>query len=200
MSATSVKIDQIVRSVLHPTLKREGFRKSARTFRRVIANCTQIVNIQGSWTNYADQGQFTINLGVYFPEAARLDGTFPVKEHPLESDCLIRERIGFLMPAHRDYWWMLDVTTDVDWVAQDITDNWIIYGKPWLEDKSTYEGAKQFALQRKLPYWASIFCLLQGDGGYANKYFNVAIEEAFQEKNNPLYLHLIEWGHSQGLV
>jgi len=113
MSIISEKIDHIIRIGLHPILKKEGFLKSSRTFRRALTNCIQLTNVQGSWNNYKDQGQFTVNLAVYFPEAAKSHSLFQVTDRPVESDCIVRQRIGYLIPVRRDYWWEIDSSSDL---------------------------------------------------------------------------------------
>jgi hypothetical protein len=200
MSATSEKIDYIIRSGIHSTLKQEGFLKSARTFRRVLTNCTQITNVQGSWTNYGGQGQFTINLAVYFPDAARLDGLSRITEHPLETDCIVNQRIGHLMPIQRDYWWKVDSTSNLDEITKDVVSAWLNYGKPWLENCSTPEGTMRFILLRKNPYWASVFSLMHGNHENAKLYLDEAISKASQSPDKFAYSRLQDWGRSQGLV
>ncbi len=200
MSATSEKIDYIIRSGLHSTLKHEGFLKSAHTFRRVLPICTQKTNIQGSWTNYGDHGQFTINLAVYFPDAAHLDGLFRVTEHPLEYDCIINQRIGHLMPVRGDYWWNLNSSSNLDEIAEDVNAAWENYGKSWLENCSTYDGAIQFVLSRKTPYWASVFSLMQGNRENAKRFLDEAIGSASRSPDKHIYSRLQDWGRAQGLL
>ena len=198
MSITSEKIDYIIKVGVHPALKREGFLKSARTFRRARTNCIQIINVQGSWTNYNDEGQFTINLAVYFPEAARLHGLFRITDRPSESDCMVNQRIGHLMPAQRDYWWKFDSKSDLDKNAEEVVSACLNYGIPWLDEHSTIEGAIQFALSRNTPYWAAIFALLLENRESAKRYLVEAIGKA--SPNPQLQSRLEDWGRSNGLV
>ncbi|SRR5258706_2804968 len=198
MSITSEKIDHIVKIGIHPLLKQEGFLKSSRTFRRSHINYVQIINVQGSWTNYNDKGQFTVNLAVYFPEAAKIHGSFRITNHPLESDCMVNQRIGFLMPIHRDYWWDFDFKSNLDTVAQEVVLACIDYGLPWLDEHSTLEGAIKFALSRKTPYWASIFSLALENRENAKQYLSEAILKASQNPSHKSWLE--NWGRSNGLV
>lgn len=196
MSVISQKIDHAIRIGLHPTLKQAGFSKSSRTFRRTLTNCIQITNVQGSWTNQGDQGRFTINLAVYFPEAVKLEGIFQITDRPLESDCLVRQRIGHLMPIQKDYWWEVDSNSNLEEIAVDIAVAWNDYGKPWLEKLSTPEAALQFSLSHKMPYWASIFSLILGNREAAQSY----LSEAFTTSTIPEFtLRLKVWGQRQGL-
>ncbi|MFT3894066.1 MAG: DUF4304 domain-containing protein [Anaerolineales bacterium] len=198
MSITSEKIDYIIKVGIQPILKREGFKKSSRTFRRSRAGCVQIINIQGSWTNYGDSGQFTINLGVYYPEAAKLHGSFHVTDHPLESNCIVNERIGHLMPVQRDYWWNFDANSDLNKIGQEVVSVCTNYGLPWLDAHSTLAGALQFSLSRKYPFWAAIFSLLLDNRETAKQYLSEAIMEVSQKPS--LQSQLEDWGRSKGLV
>ena len=197
MSIISEKIDYIIRMGPHPTLKKEGFLKSSRTFRRAITNCIQITNVQGSWNNYKDQGQFTVNLAVCFPEAAKLQGLFQVTDRPVESDCIVRQQIGNLMPVRKDYWWKIDSNSNLDKIAKEVTSAWLKYGKSWLDEYSTLEGALRFSSSRMTPYWTSIFSLTLGSKENVPHYLSEAITEAAQ---NPGFTsRLKEWGRSKGL-
>jgi hypothetical protein len=198
MSITSEKINYIIRVGLHPALKGEGFIKSARTFRRTRPNCTQIVNIQGRWTNYKEEGQFTINLGVYYPEAARLHGQFKITHRPSFLDCMLHQRIGVLMPIRRDYWWDFDSKSDLDNIAKDVVVACMDFGLPWLEELSIFEGAIQFSRSLKIPFLAAIFSLLIEDRENAKKYLVDAIEKA--SPNLRFQTQMEKWGRSKGLI
>jgi hypothetical protein len=182
---------------LHPILKHEGFQKSARTYRRNLDGCIQIINIQGSSWNSGDQGRFTINLAVYYPEAARIDGFSRLTDRPVESDCLVRQRIGLLMPDRNDFWWAFDADSDLDKIAREVSSAWTTYGKPWLAECSTPDGAFRFILSLKNPYWASIFSLMQGNRETAKNYLAEAV---IQARNPHLYSRLQDWGRLNGLV
>lgn len=198
MSKTSEQIDYVVKVGMHPPLKREGFLKSSRTFRRSRTGCIQIVNVQGSWTNHDDEGQFTVNLAVYFPEAAKIHGSFQITDRPSASDCMVTQRIGHLMPAQRDYWWSFDSKSDLDKIAQEVSSACVKYGLPWLDEHSTIEGAIKFSLSRKTPYWAAIFSLLLNNREDAKQYLLEAIAKASQNTSHKSWLEV--WGRSNGLV
>ena len=198
MNKTSEKIDYIIKVGVHPALKSEGFLKTSRTFRRSRVDCVQIINIQGSWTNYDNKGQFTVNLAVYFPEAAKVHGSFRITDRPIASDCIVNQRIGHLMPAQRDYWWDFDSKSDLDKIAQEVGSACVKYGLPWLDEYSTIEGAIKFSLSRKTPYWAAIFSLLLDNRENAQQYLSEAIAKASQNPNHKSWLEV--WGRSHGLI
>lgn len=196
MSEARALIDQIVRESVHPALKARGFRRVGRNFRRNSEGLTQIVNLQASQWNHGDRGQFTLNLGVYFPKAAELHGVFVVTEKPLEPDCLIRMRIGHLLPCASDYWWDVDSATDSDRLGREVASVVIDVALPWLEDASTLEGALRYCAMRGNFWFHTIFALAAGERAMAESSFRRAIETAghgeFRER-------LLYWGRKHGL-
>ena len=198
MSITSEKIDLIIKAGLHPALKKMGFQRNAHTFRRARENCIQLINVQGSWTNFQDQGQFTINLGVYFQEAARIHGLYRVTNRPVISDCMVHERIGNLMPDLRDFWWKFDSQSDFDELGKQVTTSCLDYGILWLEKYATTEGAISYAQGKGIPYWAAVFSIIQGDLENAEKYLVAAIEKNAANLRHKSYLE--SWGRAYGLI
>ena len=98
MSEVARRIDEVIRTGLAPALKAQGYKKAARTFRRREPGHTLVVNVQGSsWNSDAD-GSFTLNLGVYFPTVVPFLDWMRAVERPTEPDCVVRQRIGFVMP------------------------------------------------------------------------------------------------------
>jgi len=53
------------------------------------------------------QGKFTVNIGIYVPEIARLQYGAEAPPFVQEPTCCIRRRLGTLGPSHRDLWWTL---------------------------------------------------------------------------------------------
>ncbi len=104
---------------LKPFLKGLGFRTRGRTFNRATADgLTQVINLQmgasdppgttyipGLRENF--HGWFTINLGVYIPEVARLHGGGEARGFVRDFHCCVRERIGNVGPEKRDSWWRI---------------------------------------------------------------------------------------------
>lgn len=138
-------IDEIIRTGLGPVLKAEGFRKAARTFRHTdTSDATKIVNIQASQWGTAEDGQFTINLGVYFPVVAVLHDIYPERDSPRACDCLVQERIGSLMPIGQDFWWQVTSTSNIEQLADEIVFVWHQCAKPWLDRHSELAAAQEF--------------------------------------------------------
>jgi hypothetical protein len=118
------KVDQ-VQAALHDKLRGLGFRKQARTFNRTTEDgLMQVVNVQMGahdppGTTYIPglrenlYGWFTVNLGVYVPEVARLHGGGEAKGFVREYHCCVRDRLGPLGPERKDLWWRNDAVEEV---------------------------------------------------------------------------------------
>ena len=198
MSEIAKRIDELVSISLAPVLKRAGYRKIARTFRRSQHRCIQVTNVQGTWTNRGLDGKFTINLGVYFPEAAKLHGEFRVTDTPSESDCIVSERIGKVMPAGHDHWWKLTETTNIRALGDEVAAAWSQYGEPWLVAHTDPAQARAFMLQLGSPFWGAIFSLLLEDHAEALRLLGKAIDDV--QDRPDLLADLRKWGKKRGLV
>jgi len=69
--------------------------------------------------------------------AALLFGTDPMPVNPKESRCLLRARVGLLMPEHRDHWWSVTSETDGDSMSEELATVCSSYVLPWLEQFKT---------------------------------------------------------------
>jgi hypothetical protein len=100
-------------------LKQSVFRSRARAFNRISSDGlthvidfqmgrfdppgTQYVGFRKNW-----YGKFTVNLGIYVPEVARLINVGGERRFVREYDCCIRTRLGSLGPEASDMWWDLE--------------------------------------------------------------------------------------------
>jgi hypothetical protein len=143
VSNISQSIDEIINLGPGPLLKTYGFSKSGRTFHRKSGNAWQVVNVQASTSNTGVNSKFTINLGVYHPAIAELAGKSIQTEKPKEYECIVRERIGKLLPTKLDYWWEITPATNLEYVAQTISSIIKELGIPWLEVHSSIQQIAQ---------------------------------------------------------
>ena len=155
MSEIGNRIDAYVRLALAQELKREGYRRSGRTFHSVGVDATRVVNMQASQGDAGDDGRLTLNLGVYLPAIAELlrgGRSIPVRLAPIvvdahgnaqltgerrtslpkEYQCTTRTCIGLLLPILGDRWWEIDRGTDIAALSEELAATWTSYGKPWL--------------------------------------------------------------------
>ena len=171
-------IDTIINYRLKQLLKEEGYRKTARTFKYRGDDFVRIVNVQASPWNSSNDGKFTVNLGIYFPKLAEIHDFMEVKQNPTESDCLVHERIGFLMPVKRDFWWPVKNTSSAAKLGDELAESWLGYGKPWIDRHSNLREARQFYLDRyHFPYIVSMMSVVLGDLEMATQMANKVIAD-----------------------
>ena len=178
-------LDSLILAAVVPVLKRSGFRKDGRTFRLSQGRCVQVVNVQTSSWNSASELTFTLNLGVFYPEALELQR--PVirwkcaPSGPEEHECHARTRIGQLKPKNPyDTWWT--VTDGQAWgaVGEEVGTLLRDQGMPWLETMSDLEKARD-AAKFVQPFARMALALLSGDPTKAQKLVNQELRERVTE-------------------
>ena len=132
MSEIAKAIDTVIGLGFAEALKRDGYRKRGRTWLYLGEGFTRVVNVQGSSSNIGSTGNFTINLGVYFPEVERIAGRDLWGNSLNVWVCTIRCRLGEHMPPAHDKWWEINDRSDLQAIANDIVNAWEKYGKPWI--------------------------------------------------------------------
>lgn len=199
MSEIARLIDHTIRESIAPTLKAHGFRKDGRNFRRREPNCIWIVNVQASAWNSNEEGQFTINLGVHFPALVPLIPWLKDTDRPLEQGCLVRTRIGHLLPAGGDFWWELRAGDDQDELNADLCRSITEFALPWLEKHSELREARNWALARgRTHWWAAAISLAMHDRPSAAEELSKALSEV--DANSDQSRSLLSWGQQHGLL
>jgi Domain of unknown function (DUF4304) len=139
-SPAVVGVDE-VQAALRVALKPKGFRKQGRTFNRTTTDgLIQVMNLQmGAFDppgyvpipalSQSFYGSFTVNLGVYVPEVARLLG-YERNGIVQEYHCCVRSRLGELGPERGDIWWRADQPAQA---AHDVLMRLERDGLPFLE-------------------------------------------------------------------
>lgn len=197
MSEIARRIDRVIKDGLAPVLKSQGYRKDRRTFRRREVQGTRVVNVQGSQWNAEDEGRFTVNLGVYFPTVVPFLDWMRETERPTEGDCVVNERIGFVMPARLDHWWAVTSETDLSALAREVREAWEQFGAPWLDAHADLEAARTLAMHKNLPYWAAAVSLALNDQASARAHLAEALAAASGKAN--LTAQLRDWGRRHGI-
>ena len=103
MSEIGKRINAVIAHRLAPCLKEAGFRRKGRTFHRVADERTDVVNVQGSKWNAGRTGEFTINVGVYYPQIAELYDEYRPDGLPEEYHCTLRSRIRWPERRHSEF-------------------------------------------------------------------------------------------------
>lgn len=140
MSACQKNIDEIIEQSLKPLLKQEGYRKADRTWHRECQDAIQVVNIQSSMFSDSNEAKFTINVGCYYPQVAKLLGD-RVLQKPKEYECMIRTRLGMLRPENTDLWWIITPDMALERIEKEIVQLWTKYGNPWINAHAKIERA-----------------------------------------------------------
>jgi hypothetical protein len=178
MSAIRDKIAEAINSGFAPVLKAGGYRKKGFNFERVASpTVVRLVNVQCSQWNDATEGKFTVNLGVYHRDVAALHDALPVVESPLAKDCIVQERLGFLMPGHKDQWWRVDKRTDLTALGAKVASAWYKFGKPWLDLHSSLEEARRFLLRHNHFFLAAMASHAMGEKQETKRWLARAIQD-----------------------
>lgn len=99
------RIESAVRMVLAPVLRADEFSGSGSTFRRVVGDWIQVVNVQGA----RQGGSFAINLAVHPLQVPDLAGNDPDTKKITQELCEFRRRLS---EAGTDQWWEYEQTEE----------------------------------------------------------------------------------------
>jgi hypothetical protein len=95
-------------------LRLNGFRRSGRHFNRKTGDgLTQVISFQ-SGAGWMD-GEFTINIGIFIPEAHSVANDWPETAIVRDVDCAIWTRLGELDAKPDDLWWPVQYTESLIW-------------------------------------------------------------------------------------
>lgn len=177
MSKIGKQLDEVLKESLTPFLKRKGFKKKGPNFHRKYDYRIEVINVQASKWNEGDKGQFTVNLGVYFPRVATIVEAVPFKGLPKEYDCTARKRIGHLMPGGCDHWWKIDPSVSLEHLAADLTEKVEGYGLPWLAKMADLNEVKEELKNKNRAFVSAGIALLQGNQQQARKYLSLAFKQ-----------------------
>jgi hypothetical protein len=173
LTTPSSLVDLVVKQDLAPSLRRLGFKKQRRNFRRPTTASVQVINVQSSAWNFEDEASFTVNLGLYFPDVASALGDGP-DPSPAEYDCHVRSRIGALVDGV-DRWWKVDSEDAVASISSDLSVAVLGVGLQWLQTAITHEDAARLCVDLSRYDLAAILTLAAGDQVRAAEYLGRAL-------------------------
>lgn len=139
MSEIKEIIDEIVQAALAVPLKEQGFKRSGRNWRRPKADSIQVINVQASRHNLGTNGEFTVNLGVYFPRVP-VELAATITDKPTEPDCHVRQRIGGIL-GRGDFWWKIRSRANLAEIIREVQQFVLADGLEWLDGFKTYADA-----------------------------------------------------------
>jgi hypothetical protein len=193
-------VDLIARVALAEPLKAAGYRKDGRTWRRRTDESVLVVNVQSSRWNDQAEGQFTLNVGVYFPALAEQLAIYPVTDKPAECDCHLRQRPVMLSTGGLDTWWKVspaDSEDKISAIGAEVRAIFQMYAQPWLDRLKDLAAAKDELVRKKNLWWASAACLVLGNHEEAKTLLKGAIQEG---QRQDIQERLQRWGEDRGLL
>lgn len=123
-------IDEVISTVLVPTLKDAGFRKTRRHWSHSTEEVARAVSVGSSLRNIGARGSFGISFGVSYIGLGE-----PRPKGPDSHYCQHRESFGHILPNPRDADWRFEDASDPaersDMVAR-VWEKWREYGVPFL--------------------------------------------------------------------
>jgi hypothetical protein len=193
----------LITEYLAPCLKRHGYKKKNYLFFKQHPDVVKLISIQNSSMTIPETCNFTINLGLYFPEvaqhypAALIPGQAPDSGIPRRAELgQVDIRIGHLIPNdYRDRWWLL--LPDSDWkaVAEEVTAAVETYGLPWVNNFASPSAAKSHVVASRNYRLAAMFALAEGNIDEARGYFETTISE-----ERPIHQIWLDWAKVNGLL
>jgi hypothetical protein len=128
------RYDEMIRGVIGPELKAEGFKRMRNRFARWKDDGRQIIDFQASQWGSRDGVSFTINLGVSVEGLAKRSG-WDSRKPPTEAGAHLREPIGRILDDP-DHWWDFDADTDSAALATDLISILRREALPWLDARA----------------------------------------------------------------
>jgi hypothetical protein len=178
MSHPSEMIDELVKTHLKPALKELGFKCKTPTFFRKNGELVEIISLQKSQWNDAGEAQFTINLGVYWPNVQETLGRVCKTLPPKEYECTLRQRLGPLFDEGKDYWWRVNPISDIQAIGKDVVEKVRGFALPWLIRATSLDDAVKMAHTGE----AVVLHTLKGDRAQASALITEAITRAKHAK------------------
>ena len=125
------KLDEIIKEIISPILKKNGFKKSLRNFYKTITNFGICFNIQSSQSNTSEQIKFTFNISLFIPEIYKIEYESDPPKFPCEYDGFNRKRSGHLI-FNEDYWYEINKNTKIEDLKDEIKSQFEKYLIPYI--------------------------------------------------------------------
>lgn len=151
MPKTSIQtqFDHFVSQQLWPAFKARGYRKTGNNFRYYEASgWGKILQLQKSQYGDRDHISFTINTGLYLPEAERLWSGKAAGEKFVEPVCLFRQRLDALGGSQQ--WYDLNEHADSGLLTH-VQEQVVRYVLPYLDRITDRDTILQQILLERVP-------------------------------------------------
>jgi hypothetical protein len=115
-------IGAVVARGVAPLLKGSGFRKARPLrFQRLTGEVVQAIDFQLSQANFADTGEFFVNVALGVGRLWDLEGR-PRPDRPKPHECHVRKRLEEVVPGAPSGWGV-SASTDLDALAGRLSDS-----------------------------------------------------------------------------
>lgn len=198
VSESAQLIDDVVRTYVVPVMKDAGFRKFGRSWYADNGEAVRMLNVQGSPWNSPDSASFTVNLGVWFEEAAKIAGKTSVRNRrPPEYECTVGERIGFLLDPPGDMWWTIAGPADVPVAGESVSSAITGAALPWLDEVADPRRAiARLRAAVHSPFTTIAIALALGDRDLASQLYTEWAAKCAPGRGDKL----VEWAAAHDLV
>jgi hypothetical protein len=122
MPSFTVAAIKEVSAAAHRQFAGSGWRRKAPHLIRESAGVIHGIHFQASQFGSAEEGRFTINLVVTEPRIYQAWTRRPLPANPATAHYPVQQRIGCMLPAHRDHWWEISSSTDLSTVQSEVLD------------------------------------------------------------------------------
>ena len=133
MSEPGLVFDELVKSLLWPSFKALGYKKSGNNFRYYNSDgWGKIVQFQKSQFNSATELIFTVNIGFYLLDYEYYLCGQQLGEKFHEPACVVRKRISKLIGRATDEWFEITASSDKDQLFSRLSDEFAQFVHPYL--------------------------------------------------------------------
>ncbi len=148
MEALSL-FNRLVREHIRPLLSLHGYKRYGNTYLLYKDEIWRLINFQKSTKSTRHEVLFTINLGI----SSQLLYNFynETIKRPKIEDCHFRERIGFLLPQHKDKWWTINANSNLVDLNEEIFSSTEHYIVPELEKYSSNSNLRDLWISGRSP-------------------------------------------------
>jgi hypothetical protein len=206
MSSTGIPparavVDRTIAPRFAPLLTSLGYRKRGLKFGRFTDECVFVVQLQTDARAAGSEQDitFAVNLGVSYRTLGDVRGldllrpmiTHPSTENgrvPSESECTIRERLGWLLTGD-DTWWTPGAEAEAEVVAA-----WERFGAPWMDALGSLAGGRAELERRGELLSAAVLSVASGDRPHARELVLAHLERKPRWAENNL-----EWCRLNGI-
>lgn len=176
-------------------LKPHSFRAVDASLRRLLPPAVQVVHLRYRTDRRARAVRFTIDLGVFFPQAYAKIRTLRARKTPRPGThdcmCTVRCNVGALLgPSMEERWWAVHPEDSVDSVRAGVNDAVQNAVVPWLDRFSN----PRHAMDETDRLDAISLALMLGDLDAARRMAHLA------EIESPGSTKLHEWARKRWLV